>query len=152
MNKKVLIAIIVALVLVVGSFAVLSLNSKDGNETNSSANQTSSSNEASDMDMSQHENQSSANDNDGAVATNTVEIANNDYSPAKITVKKGTTVTWTNEDSVQHTVTAKDGQKGPDSGMLSKGQSFSYTYDEVGTFEYFCVPHPFMVGTVTVTE
>lgn len=152
MNRKVLAGLIVAVVLIVGSFAALSLNSQDGTETNGSASHNSNSNQDGNADTGQHDNKSPAGENDGAVAANAVEIANNDYSPAKITVKKGTTVTWTNQDSVNHTVTAKAGQKGPDSGLFGKGQSFSYTYNDVGTFDYFCVPHPFMVGSVTVTE
>lgn len=82
--------------------------------------------------------------------TNTVNIQNMAFSPASITVKKGTTVTWTNNDSVDHTVTA--GNNGFDSGLLSKGESFEFTFNTVGTFQYHCTVHPNMTGTVTVTE
>jgi plastocyanin len=85
-----------------------------------------------------------------AVETNKVAIKDFDYAPGTITVKKGTTVTWTNEDSVAHTVTGENG--GPDSELLDQGQSYSFTFNEAGTFEYFCKPHPNMVGSVIVEE
>ena len=79
------------------------------------------------------------------------------YSPLKLEVKVGTTVTWTNKDSMPHTVTSgvSDGSLGKpdnifDSGNFAKGETFSYTFDEVGEFPYFCIPHPWMKASVTV--
>jgi plastocyanin len=72
------------------------------------------------------------------------------FSPNPVEVKVGETVTWINDDSGRHTVTSKDGVF--DSGMMEKGQSFSYTFDKAGEYPYFCEPHPNMVGTVVVTE
>jgi plastocyanin len=64
-------------------------------------------------------------------------------------VPLGTTVTWTNNDPGQiHTVTAADGSF--DSGFLSTGQSWSYTFDNPGTFDYSCTPHPWMQGRIEV--
>lgn len=74
----------------------------------------------------------------------------NSFSPNPVEVKVGETVTWVNDDSARHTVTSKDGTF--DSGMMGKGQSFSYTFDKAGEYSYFCEPHPTMVGTVVVTE
>jgi amicyanin len=76
------------------------------------------------------------------------------FKPASITVKKGTTVTWTNQDSVRHDVVAEKGQPtgGPKGPLLAKGESYSHTFDTVGTFRYLCTPHPYMKGTVVVTE
>lgn len=74
----------------------------------------------------------------------------NSFSPNPVEVKAGETVTWVNDDSARHTVTSKDGTF--DSGMMGKGQSFSYTFDKAGEYSYFCEPHPSMVGTVVVTE
>jgi plastocyanin len=74
----------------------------------------------------------------------------NSFSPNPVEVKVGETVTWINEDSGRHTVTSKDGVF--DSGMMGKGQSFSFTFDKAGEYQYFCEPHPNMVGTVVVTE
>ena len=58
------------------------------------------------------------------------------------------TVTWTNRDVLLHTVTAKGG--GVDSGALSKGTSYSRTFAEPGRFDFLCVFHPTMTGTVVV--
>jgi plastocyanin len=74
----------------------------------------------------------------------------NSFSPNPVKVKVGETVTWINDDSGIHTVTSKDGVF--DSGMMGKGQSFSFTFDKAGEYSYHCEPHPSMVGTVVVTE
>jgi plastocyanin len=74
----------------------------------------------------------------------------NSFSPNPVEVKVGETVTWINDDSGRHTVTSKDGVF--DSGMMGKGQSFSYTFDKAGEYTYHCEPHPNMVGTVVVIE
>ena len=60
----------------------------------------------------------------------------------------GTTVTWTNNDTMAHTVTAVDNSF--DSGMIAPGQSWSYTFDRPGTFEYYCTLHPWMRAKVEV--
>ncbi len=72
------------------------------------------------------------------------------FSPATVTVKKGTTVVWTNNDSVGHTVTG--GERGPTSRLLGQGETYSFTFDTSGTFGYQCSPHPSMRGSVIVTE
>ena len=74
----------------------------------------------------------------------------NSFSPNPVEVKVGETVTWINDDSGRHTVTSKNGVF--DSGMMGKGQSFSFTFDKAGEYSYHCSPHPNMVGTVVVTE
>jgi plastocyanin len=74
----------------------------------------------------------------------------NSFSPNPGEVKVGEGVTWINDDSGRHTVTSKDGVF--DSGMMGKGQSFSFTFDKAGEYLYHCEPHPSMVGTVVVTE
>lgn len=78
---------------------------------------------------------------------NTIEIKDFAFSPDTITVAKGTTVTWTNKDSTSHTV------KGTafTSETLGQGQSYSYTFNEAGTFEYQCGIHPSMRAKVIVT-
>jgi manganese oxidase len=76
----------------------------------------------------------------------------NSFSPNPVDLKIGETVTviWINDDSGRHTVTSKDGVF--DSGMMGKGQSFSFTFDKPGEYPYFCEPHPNMMGIVVVTE
>ncbi len=72
-----------------------------------------------------------------------------DYSVNVLTIPVGTTVTWTNEDpGMLHTVTADDGSF--DSGFLEEGQTWSYTFDAAGTFDYHCTPHPWMRARVVV--
>ncbi len=77
-------------------------------------------------------------------------IQNFAYLPANIQVRTGTTVTWTNQDNIQHSETFKNGMK--DSGLLSQGQSFRYTFNTPGTYQYYCTVHPSMVATVTVVS
>ena len=78
-----------------------------------------------------------------------VEIKNFAFEPKTVTIKVGQTVTWTNQDSVAHTVT---GDGGIDSGDLSKGKSYSKTFDTEGTFDYHCSIHPSMTGQVIVEK
>ena len=85
-------------------------------------------------------------------STSAATISGYAFSPASITVAKGTKVTWTNKDSVGHTVTEDDSQTGPASSTLNQGQSYSYTFNTAGTFHYHCTIHPYMTGTVTVTD
>ena len=87
-----------------------------------------------------------------AADENAVNIQGFAFSPAEITIKKGSTVTWTQKDSVPHTVTTISGPEGFDSGPLSSGQSFSYAFKTAGTYEYYCSIHPNMKGKVIVTE
>jgi plastocyanin len=82
--------------------------------------------------------------------TTTYNIYNMAF-PAKITVKKGTTVKWYNQDGYAHTVTSDDGSTF-DSGNLAAGATFSYTANTVGTFAYHCEVHANMKGTLVVTE
>jgi plastocyanin len=85
----------------------------------------------------------------GATA-NTVTIQNFAFNPVTITISRGQTVTWTNMDNVPHTVTSTTGVF--DSGSISSGQTFSYTFNNAGTFEYSCTIHPSIPhGTVIVT-
>src|SRR6476646_741713 len=86
---------------------------------------------------------------DAPVATNTVAIQNFAFSPATVTVKAGTTITWTNRDQDAHTVTAISGPF--QSPTLNTGQSYQYTFSTPGRFDYLCTIHPFMTATVVVT-
>ena len=77
-----------------------------------------------------------------------VTIASFKFEPATLTISVGTTVTWTNNDSASHTVTADDGSF--KSGTLGKGGTFSQTFATAGTFAYHCNFHSSMTATVTV--
>ena len=81
-------------------------------------------------------------------AARPVTIQNFSFRPATAMVKPGTTVTWTNRDSVAHTATSDTGVFG--SGVLSRGGTYSYVFRRAGTYHYHCRIHPRMKGTVTV--
>jgi len=71
------------------------------------------------------------------------------FSPANIVVDVGTTVTWTNYDDVEHTVTSDEGDE-LDSELFGENETFSHTFDTPGEYAYHCSPHPNMRGLVTV--
>jgi plastocyanin len=90
-----------------------------------------------------------------AVSTSTsgeaeVEIEDFAFHPAALTILAGTTVKFSNKDSVTHTVAADDGSWG--SGNLAKGDDFFYTFIEPGTYTYHCGPHPAMQAVITVVK
>jgi plastocyanin len=85
----------------------------------------------------------------GQAAKGTVRIAAFAFNPASRTAKVGDSVTWTNKDRTAHTVTADTGAF--DAGSLAPGKSFSFTFDQAGTFTYHCRIHPRMTGKVIVT-
>ena len=84
-----------------------------------------------------------------AVATDSVAIKNFAFSPATVTITAGSTVVWTNNDSIQHDITFNGG--GIASGVLNHKDTFSHTFPTAGTYHYICSIHPFMHGTVIVT-
>jgi len=83
-----------------------------------------------------------------AAATTEVDIAEFKYVPETITVSAGDTVMWTNSDEAPHTATADD--EAFDTGDLSRGDKGEVTFDEPGTYPYYCRFHAFMKGTVEV--
>jgi plastocyanin len=80
--------------------------------------------------------------------SNKISIANMSFVASAITVTKGTTVTWTNNDYTTHTVTANDNSF--NSNDLDYGNTYSHTFDSTGTFSYHCSIHPDMTGSVVV--
>lgn len=77
-----------------------------------------------------------------------VTIQNFAFAPASLSFKKGTTVTWTNNDTAPHRIEA-DGAF-PGSATLNQGQSYSFTFNDTGTFPYYCAIHTTMKGSVEV--
>jgi plastocyanin len=78
---------------------------------------------------------------------NNVEIKGSAFNPITITIKKGDTITWTNNDPVTHTVTIPGVT---DSGSIPSGQTFSFTFSNAGTFDYHCSIHTSMTGKIIV--
>jgi plastocyanin len=86
----------------------------------------------------------------GAVEGKTVKagMRNFAFTPAKLEIGAGTTVAWTNNDQMAHSVTADDGAW--DSGLIEPGATWQHTFEKPGTYAFHCTPHPFMKGVVTV--
>ena len=85
----------------------------------------------------------------GAVSAASASVTIRDlaFQPSTVTVRVGDTVTWTNADDVVHTVRWASGQE---SRELARGESYSRTFSQAGSYGYICGPHPFMTGTVRV--
>jgi plastocyanin len=82
------------------------------------------------------------------IPTGAQTLGNRAFSPDAVDVAVGTTVTWTNTDSITHTSTSNGA--GWDSGAIAPRAQFSFTFQNAGTFPYHCAIHPGMVGTITV--
>ena len=82
------------------------------------------------------------------------ETSNACYLPQDITINAGDTVTWNNVDNAAHTVTSGSPANGPsgvfDSSLLMAQGVFSHTFDDAGYYDYLCLVHPWMIGSVTV--
>ena len=84
------------------------------------------------------------------------ETADGCFIPSTVTIPMGGTVTWENGDTAAHTATGGSATEGPsgvfDSSLIMAGSSFSHTFDAAGSFDYFCMVHPWMAGTVIVED
>ena len=80
---------------------------------------------------------------------NAVTIDNFFFTPGTVTVKAGTTVTWTNRDDIPHGIASANNAFAKSKAMDTDG-SYSFTFTTPGTYKYFCYIHPHMVGTIGV--
>lgn len=127
MNKKQLISLGIAAIVLLGGFTAVVLHKSSTSDT---------------MHMSM-----------SATSTNHIDIKNYMFSPMTVRVKVGTTVSWTNQDGVKHTITADTkSAAAPDSMDIAEGQSYSFKFTKAGSYTYHCFPHPYMHGTIIVTE
>lgn len=150
MKNKSLVLGIIAFIVVAVIIGAVALG---GNKESNSESTNSTSSDMNSMDMNSPDKSTSSNDNEDAVASDEVEIEDYKFAPATITVKVGTKVTWTNKDDVRHDVVAdEESADAPNGPLLAKGQSYSFTFNKAGTYTYHCSPHPYMTGTVIVTE
>lgn len=146
-NKKV-VAVAIAVLTTAAAAGMIALGGDKNNSADGMNN----------TEISQTENNPATQENSSqpaAVANqaSTIEVGIEDYAykPAAIRVKAGTTVRWTNRDSVEHNVVAdQKSSDAPLSELLAKGKSYSFTFNKVGTYSYHCAPHPYMKGTVIV--
>lgn len=137
--KKTLLMILATLFIIIGGIIVfVKMSNNDTNTTNETNDNSSKS------DISES--------SEILVGSVSISIRNLAYSREKITIKKGSTITWTNEDSMAHTVTSTSSSDSFDSGTLEKDQTFSKTFNSVGTFDYFCSFHSSMKAEVVVVE
>ena len=81
-------------------------------------------------------------------ATHEVSIDNFSFTPMEMTISKGTEVTWVNKDDVPHTIVSVDHKF--KSKALDTDEKFSFTFQDAGTYEYFCSVHPKMTGKIVV--
>jgi len=84
-----------------------------------------------------------------ADSSNTVSIDNFTFTPKTLTVKAGTTVSWTNHDDIPHGIASSENVF-KKSAALDTDDSYSFTFTAPGTYQYFCYIHPHMVGTIVV--
>ena len=84
------------------------------------------------------------------------EKTNECYLPYSVSINEHSSVTWTNDDTTVHTATSGIPSDGPngifDTGLISPGKTFTNQFDEEGTFDYYCIAHPWMTGNVVVLE
>lgn len=134
MNKA-LIAIIVVVVLAGGGWAIYN-HGKSNNNSLYGNNNTNSSTPAS---------------NQATPSAGAITIKNMMFTPPQISVQKGATVTWTNNDTTAHTVIDDlSNVGGPSSGNIEPGSTYSFKFNKTGSFQYHCSIHPSMRGTIVV--
>ena len=126
MNSKVLITVVVIIIIATGAWFIFGSN-KQAQPINS---------------MTQ------TNTSQTPVTGTNITIQNFKYSPETITIKSGSSITWTNQDRVGHSATADDNSF--DTGVLDQGQSKTITFSKPGTYAYHCNVHPMMKATVIV--
>ncbi len=147
--------IILAVILIIAAISIWSIqfNNSEQGMKDAPVEQNSQVNEAGIPSTNSNEELPAQDASNTAASTSnptSMDIVIKDYafSPKTLTVSKGTTVTWTNEDGVAHTATSDNGVF--DSGLISYGESYSYTFTESGTYAYYCKPHPGMKASITV--
>ncbi len=97
---------------------------------------------------------SSAASPSGAESVDAISIKGFAFAPETLSVPVGTTVTWTNDEDSLHTVTSGTPERPSslfDSGEIDTGVEFPYTFEEPGSYPFFCARHDFMTGEITVT-
>lgn len=145
MNKNMITAVVVVALAVVG-FGVVALKNNENKSVNKADEPTVSHN-------SSDNNATTETSSNQATETNNITYKGFAVVQKTVKVKKGTTVTWTNEDNARHDVTPdKETEDFKASKLFGKGETYSVTFNTVGTYSYYCSPHPYMKGTIEVVE
>lgn len=136
MRKSGLAAIIIVIIVIAA--VILALTHKSNNSQTSTYN------------SSKTNSQAGTNSGSQPMAA-TINIRNMMFTPSQITVAKGGTVTWTNNDTTTHTVIDDlSNVGGPSSGDIAPGATYSFKFEKTGSFQYHCRIHPSMRGTIVV--
>jgi plastocyanin len=144
--KKGITAIVVVVIIAIAAWYIF--GNKNSNNSSLYGNNNGSSSTQTPANNNNTSNNSSAS-NTQPETTNKVTIANMAFTPPQITVNKGDTVTWANNDSIAHTVTSDTGSE-LGSGDIQPGSTYSHTFNTAGSFQYHCSIHPSMRGTIVV--
>ncbi|HET6863840.1 MAG TPA: cupredoxin family copper-binding protein [Candidatus Saccharimonadales bacterium] len=139
MNKAI-IAIVIVIIIAAGGWAIFGRGNKSNNSIYGSSNKNT-------APVSNQSNNSASQ----SQGTGSVSIQNMMFTPSQVTVAKGAKVTWTNNDSVTHTVVDDlSNVGGPNSGDIAPGATYSFTFNKTGSYQYHCSIHPSMRGTIVV--
>lgn len=147
-NKNTIISVVVVVVLAAVAIGATAFKNDDSKSAMNN-------NDMSDMSMPENNTMNNAmtEGSNQAVESNQITYKGFAVSPKMLKVKKGTTVTWTNQDDAKHDVTPdSETADFKASELFGKGESYSVTFNSVGTFNYICSPHPYMKGTIEVVE
>jgi amicyanin len=148
-NKTVTYIILTIVALIALVAVVMAINNDDSPEpsTNTTQNTTDTTTDINNQTPTDTTDQTTQGD------SAEVEIEDGAFVQSSITVKAGTTVKWTNKDTIGHDVTPDtETAEFKQSEMLFKGDSYEVTFNTPGTYTYHCTPHPNMTGTIVVTE
>jgi len=165
---KILLIVLTAFVLI-GGVGFVVINNKDDSGQSGSTNEVSEQQETTEESQTQPSEDSSNPDPNNytegaaigetvdATSQNEVTISVNDniFETTYLKIKKGTKVTWVNNGNLAHDVSSASNSPngGLESQLLSNGETYEFTFDEAGLYEYFCTPHSFeMRGVITVVE
>ena len=92
----------------------------------------------------------SKNSTPNTVVTSTVTIQNSAFNPATITIARGGVITWKNLDSTTHQIITDGNLPELESGQIDQNGTFSFTFNNTGTYDYHCNIHPIMKGEIIV--
>lgn len=148
MKKSTLLVIGIVALLIIGGVLVWLI----ARQTSAPSTVTPQTGSASQSSPAHNQNMATTPPQSGEVNVTMQDLA---FTPTTITIKKGTKVTWTNNDSVRHNVVADATNAAglpTENDLFGKNGTYSFTFNSVGTVKYHCTAHPFMTGTVEVVD
>lgn len=151
MKKSILIPVIllVAVALVIAGLLIFMPGASQSNSPMIPSNNNPSSASTQVQNQVPPSGNSSSTTSSSGPSTHNVMISGFAFSPSTLTIKAGDTVTWTNQDSVAHTVVSDSGSE-ISSPSIPQGGSYSHTFTSAGTYNYHCSIHPSMTGQIIV--